>query len=134
MRIEVRRENENGAFGRGRDWFCGPIFPGRFRSIHSRGDELEENAEAPDPHANGTLRREDIHSSGTAVSAETDFSGQERQWRCDGPAGQRSHQALVRERIFLMLDIVFVACTAGFFLIALAYLWACDRLNSGASK
>ena len=33
-----------------------------------------------------------------------------------------------------MLDIVFVACTAGFFLTALAYVWACDRLNSGASK
>jgi hypothetical protein len=29
----------------------------------------------------------------------------------------------------MILDIVFVACTAAFFLIALTYVWACDRLN-----
>jgi hypothetical protein len=29
----------------------------------------------------------------------------------------------------MILDIVFVACTAVFFVIALAYVWACDRLN-----
>jgi hypothetical protein len=129
MRIEVRRENENGAFGRGRDWFCGPIFHGRFRSIHSRGDQVEEDAKAPDPYDGWTFRREDTHSSGTARSAETDFGGRERQWRYDGPPSRGNHRARARERIFLMLDIVFVACTAVFFVIALAYVWACDRLN-----
>lgn len=29
----------------------------------------------------------------------------------------------------LMLDAVFVACTIGFFVIAIAYVWACDRLK-----
>ena len=29
----------------------------------------------------------------------------------------------------MMLDIAFVVCTALFFLVALAYVWACDRLN-----
>ena len=28
-----------------------------------------------------------------------------------------------------MLDIAFVACTALFFLLALGYVWACDKLN-----
>jgi len=28
-----------------------------------------------------------------------------------------------------MLDIAFVACTVLFFLIALGYVWACDRLK-----
>jgi len=28
-----------------------------------------------------------------------------------------------------MLDIAFVACTALFFLLALGYVWACDKLK-----
>src|SRR5690348_8433331 len=127
--IETQGGNENGAFGRNRGWFCGHIFPGRFRSIHARSDALEEKAKALNPHASRAPWREGIHSSGTTGSADTDSSGKERQWSCDGPPGQCSHQALVHERIFLMLDIVFVACTALFFLIALVYVWACDRLN-----
>ncbi|HEY6905203.1 MAG TPA: hypothetical protein VI216_12915, partial [Candidatus Acidoferrales bacterium] len=107
----------------------GPIFPDRFRSIHTRGDALEENAKAPYPHGSRTLRRQNIHPSGTARPAETDSSGQEREWSCNGPAGQHSQQALARERIVVMLDIAFVVCTALFFLVALAYVWACDRLN-----
>jgi len=28
-----------------------------------------------------------------------------------------------------MLDFIFVACTVLFFLVAIAYVWACDRLK-----
>jgi len=28
-----------------------------------------------------------------------------------------------------MLDVIFVACTIVFFVIAVAYVWACDRLK-----
>jgi len=28
-----------------------------------------------------------------------------------------------------MLDIVFIACTVGFFALAVVYVWACDRLK-----
>jgi hypothetical protein len=28
-----------------------------------------------------------------------------------------------------MLDIIFVACTVGFFILAIGYVWACDRLK-----
>jgi len=28
-----------------------------------------------------------------------------------------------------MLDFVFVACTVLFFLVALGYVWACDKLK-----
>ena len=28
-----------------------------------------------------------------------------------------------------MQDIIFVACTVGFFVVAIAYVWACDRLK-----
>jgi hypothetical protein len=128
MRIEVR-EDGNGASGRSRDWLCGPIFPNRFRSIYPRGDELEEKARAPDPHDGRTPRRENTHSPGTARSTESNPSRQESQGRCDGLTGQGNHGARARERIIMILDIVFVACTAAFFLIALTYVWACDRLN-----
>jgi hypothetical protein len=33
-----------------------------------------------------------------------------------------------------MLDILFVVCTAAFFLLAMAYVWVCDRLNGGARE
>jgi len=29
----------------------------------------------------------------------------------------------------LMLDAIFVICTIGFFAVAVAYVWACDRLK-----
>jgi len=28
-----------------------------------------------------------------------------------------------------MFDIIFVACTIVFFMVAIAYVWACDRLR-----
>jgi len=28
-----------------------------------------------------------------------------------------------------MLDVIFVVCTVGFFIVAIAYVWACDRLK-----
>jgi len=28
-----------------------------------------------------------------------------------------------------MLDILFVLCTVGFFVLAIGYVWACDRLK-----
>jgi len=28
-----------------------------------------------------------------------------------------------------MLDLIFIACTLLFFLIALGYVWACDKLK-----
>jgi len=28
-----------------------------------------------------------------------------------------------------MLDLIFVICTVGFFVVAIAYVWACDRLK-----
>jgi len=34
-----------------------------------------------------------------------------------------------RERETVMLDIIFVACTVGFFVISLLYVWACDKLK-----
>jgi hypothetical protein len=34
-----------------------------------------------------------------------------------------------RERIISMLDVIFVACTVVFFVVAVAYVWACDRLK-----
>ncbi|HTA52436.1 MAG TPA: hypothetical protein VK757_06585, partial [Candidatus Acidoferrum sp.] len=40
------------------------------------------------------------------------------------PAGQAR-----RERIIAMLDFIFVACTVLFFLVALGYVWACDKLK-----
>ena len=30
-----------------------------------------------------------------------------------------------------MKDLLFVACTVGFFAVAIAYVWACDRLKYG---
>jgi hypothetical protein len=29
----------------------------------------------------------------------------------------------------IMKDLLFVACTVGFFAVAIAYVWACDRLK-----
>jgi len=34
-----------------------------------------------------------------------------------------------REGVILMQDIIFLACTVGFFVLAIAYVWACDRLR-----
>jgi hypothetical protein len=28
-----------------------------------------------------------------------------------------------------MKDLIFVACTVGFFALSIAYVWACDRLK-----
>jgi len=28
-----------------------------------------------------------------------------------------------------MLDVIFVLCTVGFFVLAIAYVWGCDRLK-----
>jgi len=28
-----------------------------------------------------------------------------------------------------MLDIIFLLCTVGFFVLAIGYVWACDRLK-----
>ena len=33
-----------------------------------------------------------------------------------------------------MLDVVFIAATVGFFVIALAYVYACERLRGGKDE
>jgi len=33
------------------------------------------------------------------------------------------------EEVRAMRDIVFVACSCGFFLVAIVYVWGCERLK-----
>lgn len=34
-----------------------------------------------------------------------------------------------RVGVIQMRDLIFVVCTIGFFAVAIAYVWACDRLK-----
>ena len=42
----------------------------------------------------------------------------------DGGRSEKSRVGVIQMR-----DLIFVACTIGFFLVAIAYVWACDRLK-----
>lgn len=46
---------------------------------------------------------------------------------CPSASGTARNES--RERETVMLDIIFVACTVGFFVISLLYVWACDKLK-----
>jgi hypothetical protein len=43
----------------------------------------------------------------------------------DSQAGHKAD----RKELISMQDLIFVACSAGFFAIAVAYVWACERLK-----
>lgn len=97
---------------------------------------LDGSKKAAAPHQTAAERR-DIASTKARFCAFRKSPGHEA--RADWKLGESSsdisnwspqagHKA-DRKELISMQDLIFVACSAGFFAIAIAYVWACERLK-----
>jgi hypothetical protein len=128
---DAAKENDGGDRGRRGSWNGKPlsgVCPG---SVSFGSDQ------APEEDASRVAARDCVSEKGgepicasRATHTANDSGRQEASERheCARRIPAVGRQAR-RKELTKMQDVIFVVCSVGFFAIAIAYVWACDRLK-----